>query len=206
MVFTQCRLPVSLPNEATMNRLTATVNAALTASQSAIEPAILLAFIAVESGGRGFDVATGKLIIQFEPKWFKKKAPFAPSGLWSINKVDVQAKEWRAFNNAFALDADAAMQATSIGLPQIMGLHWQRLGYASVGAMWDDFKRSELQQIKALIEFIKTDIALHTALINKDWHRVATIYNGSNYLGIAAQYGRTPYNIAMQDAYNKLIA
>ncbi len=188
-----------------MNRLTATVNAAITASQSAIEPAILLAFIAVESGGRGFDVATGKLIIQFEPKWFKKKSPFAPSGLWSINKVEVQSKEWRAFNNAFLHDANAAMEATSIGLPQIMGLHWKRLGYASVGAMWDDFKHGELQQIKALVRFIQTDPALLASLITKNWHRVATIYNGGNYLGIAAQYGRTPYNIAMQDAYNKLI-
>ena len=35
-----------------------------------IEPAMFLAFIEVESGGKGFDDATGKIIIQFEPVWF----------------------------------------------------------------------------------------------------------------------------------------
>ena len=88
-----------------------------------IEPAMFLAFIEVESGGKGFDDATGKIIIQFEPVWFKRKAPYAPSGAWSVNKVDVQAKEWIAFNDAFKINPTAAMESTSIGLPQIMGFH-----------------------------------------------------------------------------------
>jgi len=29
----------------------------------------------VESGGKGFDPKTGKIIIQFEPRWFKRKSP-----------------------------------------------------------------------------------------------------------------------------------
>ncbi len=74
-------------------------------------------------------------MIQFEPSWFKKNAPYAPSGKWSINKVDIQTKEWEAFNDAFAKDKDAAMKSTSIGLPQILGIHYKRLGFASVGDM-----------------------------------------------------------------------
>jgi hypothetical protein len=46
-----------------------------------VEYAALMAFISVESGGQGFNV-DGKIIIQFEPSWFKKKAPYAPSGKW----------------------------------------------------------------------------------------------------------------------------
>ena len=48
-----------------------------------IEAAALLAFISVETGGKWFDDKTGKILIQFEPSWFKKKAPYAPSGIWS---------------------------------------------------------------------------------------------------------------------------
>ena len=57
------------------------------ANSCGLEPAAVLAFIAVETGGKGFDDQTGKIIIQFEPAWFRKKAPYAPSGLWSLNKV-----------------------------------------------------------------------------------------------------------------------
>ena len=177
------------------------VTQAIKESGSLIEPAALLAFIATESGGKGFNGS--KLVIQFEPVWFKRRVPYAPSGAWSINKVDVQSKEWEAFNNAFRINAEAAMESTSIGLPQIMGGHWKRLGYASVGAMWDDFKRGELQQIKALITFIETDKKLISALLAKDWHNVAYIFNGPKYKEIAAQYKREPYDITMAKFYNK---
>ena len=80
------------------------VTKALEETGSAIEPAMLLAFIATESGGKGFDSKTNKLMIQFEPIWFKRRQPYAPSGEWSVNKVDVQSKEWIAFNNDFRIN------------------------------------------------------------------------------------------------------
>ena len=120
----------------------------------------IVAFISVETGGLGFDRKTGKIIIQFEPSWFRKKAPFAPSGLWSVNKVDVQSKEWEAFNNAFSINADSAMQSTSIGLGQIMGFHYSRLGYKTVGEMWDDAKKGLDRQIWQICKFIATETYL----------------------------------------------
>jgi hypothetical protein len=72
-----------------------------------IELASILAFIQTETGGQGFDPKTGKIIIQFEPIWFKKEAPYAPSGLWSLNGVERQAAEWKAFNDAFAKNANS---------------------------------------------------------------------------------------------------
>lgn len=169
------------------------------------EFAMLKAFIAVESGGKGFDSKTGKLLIQFEPAWFKKKVPYAPSGKWSVNKVDVQSKEWEAFNNAFSLNPDGAMESTSIGLPQIMGFHWKKLGYSSVGAMWDDFKVSETNQVKALVKFIETDKMLLKAMKEKDWHRIASIYNGAGYKQLAEKLGREPYDVSLKKAYEKSI-
>lgn len=172
-------------------------------SKSDIPFAQLMALISVETGGHGFDALTGKILIQFEPSWFKKKAPYAPSGKWSVNGVERQLQEWLAFNDAFVKDANAAMESTSIGLPQIMGFHWKRLGYSSAGNMWDDFKAGLENQIEALIAFIKTDKRLHDALIEKDWHKVALYYNGYGYMNLAYKLGREPYNISLKNAYEK---
>ena len=166
-----------------------------------IDTAALLAIISVETPGQGFDAKTGKILIQFEPVWYRRKAPYAPSGLWSVNKVDVQVKEWLAFNDAFAKNADAAMQATSIGLGQIMGFHFDRLGYKTVGAMWDDAKKGIEQQVKQLVTFIQSDPNLQSAIEHHNWTDVAEIYNGKGFRELAAKYRRTPYDKALEDAY-----
>ena len=165
------------------------------------DTATLLAFVQVETGGQGFDSKTGKVLIQFEPAWFKKKAPYAPSGLWSVNKVDVQSKEWLAFNDAYKKDANAAMQSTSIGLGQLMGFHYQRLGYETVGQMWDDAKTGIEEQIKQLVKFINTDDNLKSAIEHHNWTDVAEIYNGKGFRDLAVKYHRVPYDKALEDAY-----
>lgn len=164
---------------------------------------VMLSFIEVETGGRGFDSNTGKIMIQFEPAWFRKKAPYAPSGKWNLNKVEVQNKEWPAFNDAFAKNQDAAMESTSIGLGQIMGFHYKRLGFATVGEMWDHAKESLENQIWQIAKFIDTDRNLKQAIKDKDWFTIAKIYNGSGFMEIARKYGREPYNISMKKAYEK---
>lgn len=174
------------------------------AKEFGYNPATLLAFIEVETGGRGFDKDTGKILIQFEPHWFRKKVPYAPSGAWSVNKVDVQSKEWIAFNNAFAINPNGAMESTSIGLGQIMGFHYKRLGFSSVGAMWDDAKKGLENQIRQIAQFIRTDNRLQTAIKMLDWHTIATIYNGAGYEDLAKKYGREPYNISLAKAFGRM--
>ena len=174
----------------------------LVACQFNFEPAALAAFIEVESGGKGFG-NDGKILIQFEPHYFRKRQPYAPSGAWSVNKVDVQSKEWTAFNNAFSINQNSAMESTSIGLGQIMGAHWKRLGFKSVGEMWDHAKKSLENQVWQIAKFIDTDKNLQFALKTGDWHKVATIYNGAGYKEIAKKYGREPYNISMAKAYGR---
>lgn len=171
--------------------------------QDAIHPARFLAFVSVETGGLGFSKETGKIIIQFEPSWFRKKAPFAPSGKWSVNKIEVQSKEWPAFNDAFMKNPDAAMQATSIGLGQIMGFHYKRLGFASVGAMWDDAKKGIENQLNQLLMFIKTDTELWYAINAGDWHTVACRFNGYGFEALAKKIPREPYDISLAKAYEK---
>ena len=172
--------------------------------QSGIEYAALMAFISVETGGYGFDPTTGKIMIQFEPSWFRNKAPFAPSGKWSLNGVERQKAEWEAFNEVWQYDSIAAMESTSIGLGQIMGLHYARLGYKTVGEMWDDAKSGLDRQVGQIVQFIFTDARLLKALREKNWHKVATYYNGAKYKEMAIKWGRTPYNISMEQEYLKL--
>lgn len=184
-----------------MTDLNQAIKKALEEAGSEIEFAVLRAFIAVESGGKGFDGVTGKILIQFEPHHFRRISGRVNGQIWPANKIDVQSKEWKAFNEAFRIDPDAAMQATSIGLPQIMGFHWKRLGYSSVGAMWDDFKSGIVNQIKALIKFIDTDPRLKKAILEKDWHKIAYYYNGAGYAAQAHRNGYEPYNFQMKKAY-----
>lgn len=170
-----------------------------------VEPEALAAFVEVESGGKGFDETTGRIIIQFEPSWFRKFEPYAPSGAWSVNGVERQKKEWVAFNDAWKISPKSAMMATSIGIGQIMGMHWNRLGYSSVDAMWDDAKSGEDRQIHQIAEYIRTDPVLLSALNIKDWHIVAVRYNGKYYREMAKKWGREPYDISMRKAYEKYI-
>lgn len=141
----------------------------------------LQAVIMVESGGKGFDDATGKLIIQFEPIWFKRKAPYTPTGLWSLNGVERQEAEWVAFNDAFKLNPNAALESTSIGMMQVMGFHWQSLGFKSCGEMWDYAKKSEKNQVEIAIRFIKLRPILDKALKTRNWATFAYYYNGTGY-------------------------
>lgn len=170
-------------------------------AKSSIDPLMLEAFIKVESGGKGFDSKTKKILIQFEPAWFRKLTQYTPSGEWSVNKVEVQSKEWLAFNDAFKLNPSKAMESTSIGLPQILGLHWKRLGYSSVGNMWDEFKKNEEAQVLGLIKFIETDSKLKKAILTKDFVTIANIYNGPDWHLMAEKYGRVPYPTAIKEEY-----
>lgn len=134
----------------------------------------------VESNGQGFDPKTGKIVIQFEPHYFKRISKFV-SGLWSLNKVDIQIQEWKAFNDAFSKNQNAAMESTSIGRMQVMGEHWKRLGFSSVGQMWDFAKKSEANQLWLGLKFIATDRRLFNAVQAWDTKTIALLYNGKNY-------------------------
>lgn len=129
----------------------------------------------VESSGNGFE--SGKIKIQFEPSWFKRFTNKIIN-----NKVDIQKKEWEAFNQAFKINPDKAMESTSWGCMQVMGFHWKRLGFDSVGEMVDFAKESETNQLWLGLKFIQTDNRLFNALLMKDWKKVAYYYNGAGYV------------------------
>ena len=130
----------------------------------------------VESSGSGFDKKTGKIKIQFEPSWFKRL-----TRLFIKNGVEGQEAEWLAFNKAFEKNPNKAMESTSWGCMQVMGLHWKRLGFESVGSMVDFAKKSEKNQLWLGLRFIATDVRIFRALKTKDWATFANYYNGPKY-------------------------
>lgn len=159
------------------------------------------AFISVESGGSGF--INDKIVIQFEPAWFKRLTKKIPDDSieWKtvlINGVSGQASEWIAFNAAFKLDKRAAMMSTSIGLMQIMGFHYIECGYKTVDEMWDAFKASEYNQVKGGAMFIKSNKPIYTALKGHVWAKVAYYYNGANYK-------INNYDVKLKTAYDKAL-
>lgn len=166
------------------------------ARRNKYEFASLNAIKLVESGGIGFAKDTGKLLIQFEPVWFRRKAPYTPSGKWSVNGVERQSQEWIAFNDAFRKNPNAAMEATSIGLMQVMGFHYRSLGFRTVGEMWDFAKVSEANQMELAIRYIKSIPKLDAALKAKDWRTVAYYYNGE-------EYEKYKYHIRLASGYKQ---
>lgn len=189
-----------------MNRLTPQ-QIADAATAAGFEARTVRAIVKVETGGAGFDPATGKLLIQFEPSWFRRKlskarlleierarlarnagsATDAQLDLvanWETtqaNAVEGQKREWLAFNAAFAIDKTAAMLSTSWGLPQMMGFNHAALGFRTVDALVDSFRESEANQLRGMLAFLNSKPALAKAVRAKDWPMVAYYYNGAGY-------------------------
>ena len=141
-----------------------------------IEYKALNAVFLVESSGSGFDKATGKIKIQFEPYWFQKY-----TGQRIANGVGIQQQEWAAFNSATVIDKIAALKSTSWGLGQVMGFNFKAAGFANVDAMVTSFEESEYNQLKGMLNFIKSTPKMLKALQTKDWATFAKYYNGPQY-------------------------
>lgn len=82
---------------------------------------------------------------------------------------------------ASRFSADCARASASWGLFQIMGFHWQRLGYESVDTFVGRMNTSEGEQLDAFVRFIKADAGLNDALREHQWADFAYGYNGPAY-------------------------
>lgn len=74
-----------------------------------------------------------------------------------------------------------AEEACSWGQFQIMGYHWESLGYASIDEFVATMNASESQQLDAFARFIEADAALLKALKARKWDAFAKAYNGPAY-------------------------
>jgi hypothetical protein len=174
------------------------------AARLAIDPAVAVAVLITESGGRAFDSATRNMIIRFEnhqffefwgkhhPEQFNRHFDFNrspregwknhrwrrdPDGEWLPCHPGAQEREWEVFDFARQLNEDAAIRSISMGAPQIMGFNHGVLGYNTPRAMFDAFQQGEEAQIDGLFRFIRGQ-RLDEHLRKGDFLAFARSYNG----------------------------
>jgi lysozyme family protein len=104
--------------------------------------------------------------------------------------------EHQRLAQARLLDALCADESASWGAFQVMGYHWQRLGYASLDDFVTRMNRNEAEHLEAIVRFIEADPALHKALKARKWATFAKLYNGPNY-------ARNLYDVKLNRAYQR---
>jgi hypothetical protein len=155
-----------------------------------VTPAHIRTVAAVESAGEGF-ADDGRPIVRFEPHWFQRLTAgrhdkthphlsHAYSRRRAFRQPANQAERWSLqLDPAFALDRDAAIQATSWGMFQMMGFNHRRCGFLTPQAFLNAHWRSEGGQLDAAAAFIKS-AGLADELQRGDWAGFAHGYNGSD--------------------------
>ncbi|MCG9005157.1 N-acetylmuramidase family protein [Laribacter hongkongensis] len=157
-----------------------------------VDLAAVKAVIEVESRGSGFE-ATGHPVILFERHVFYRQAKVAGldaealasryPNLCSTRRGGYAGgpAEWSRYRHAGRLHPDCAVEAASWGLFQIMGFHWQALGYPSAAGFAGAMAESSAQQLDAFVRFVRLDPALLKALKGHQWAAFARRYNGPAY-------------------------
>jgi len=158
------------------------------AAEIGVEPQALKAVMAVEANGSGF-LPSGRCKILFEAQWFgyysgdkhNQSHPHISSLKWNKSLYKGGEAEWARLEEAATLDKKAAYMSASYGIGQIMGFHWEALGYKSVFEFADLMNQSEGEQLLAMARFIKSNGLMLRALRNKQWADFAYHYNGEGY-------------------------
>lgn len=157
-----------------------------------VDVAAVMAVNEVESRGSGF-LDDGRPVILFERHVMRRNLRDIGRdvGLLArhlpgiINRkpggYDGGADEYERLNLAREIDEGCAIQAASWGLFQIMGHHFDSLGFESPQAMEAAASESEGAQLAMFAAFVEADPRLHRALHGHDWETFARIYNGPAY-------------------------
>ncbi|GGA98388.1 hypothetical protein GCM10011491_28320 [Brucella endophytica] len=163
------------------------------ATASGVEPAALLAVAEVESSGQATARVNGRdePLIRFEGHYFHQRLTGAKlaearrQGLASpkagaVKNPAAQADRWRLLERAMKIDREAALESVSWGLGQVMGAHWEWLGYESVEALVAEARGSVTGQVRLMLRFIEKS-GLVDELNAHDWPKFARAYNGPAY-------------------------
>ena len=162
------------------------------ATAEGIEPAALLAFVQVESGGQPYEEDGKTPIILCEPYQFWNNLP--ASARTEAAGLGLAASHWdphgyrdqgtsagrlARFARMCAFDEAAAYRSVSMGLLQIMGSNAQACGYADAHAMFEAMSSGgAAEMLRAGVAFMRHGgILPHLAA--HDWVKVALAYNGA---------------------------
>lgn len=166
------------------------------ADKLGVPVAAVKAVAEVESAGDGM-LPDGRPKILFERHVFLrqlKSAGIATDGLPS-DLVNQRAggysggvAEHNRLDRATKIHRDSALQSCSWGAFQLMGYHWQRLGYPRLQDFINAMYRGDAAHLDAFVRFILADTNLLKALRALDWPEFAQRYNGPGYA--ANQYDK----------------
>ncbi|EKY3088673.1 N-acetylmuramidase family protein [Cronobacter dublinensis] len=104
--------------------------------------------------------------------------------------------QYEKLMRAYALDKTSALQSASWGKFQILASNYVTAGYASPEDFVFALSKSEKNQLKAFVSFIKADRVLLRSIRNKDWISFSQRYNGPRQKG---------YDLKMERNYNALL-
>ena len=166
--------------------------------------AALQALLQVEVWGAGVSGfgRKGRVTARFEPHHFSAYT----NGRFDNSHQHISSKVWNwglypagpdgvfiQIDEAASLDRTAALKSTSWGLGQIMGFNHHLCGFETPEAMVQAFRRSEKDQLDALVKFLRaTD--LDGKLRAHDWEGFARGYNGPGFK-------KTKYDEKLRKAY-----
>ena len=172
-----------------------------------IDPNLLRAFVKVEAGGT--NILNGRVIVRWESHWFKKYTGVVIKvhGKRGLINKECQDNEWEALERAAYKLQDAkwikeAFMSASFGLPQVMGFHYKRLGFSTPIDLMNNIQESEDNAIRVMGKFIQTGKKLLKACQEKNYHLIATYYNGKHYKKYSS--GGVTYADKIQNEYERL--
>jgi hypothetical protein len=108
----------------------------------------------------------------------KKGGNYWPKG------VNIETYQYEKLVKAAGLNKDAAIRACSWGAFQVLADPYEALGYESPSQIANECMVSMDNQIKLFVNFMKMkdrEAAIIKHIKNKDWEKVASAYNGTNW-------------------------
>lgn len=155
-----------------------------------LNTATIKAVVAVETSGGGFLSESGPMRpkILFEGYQFYRLTPEPVS----LHRPDLSQRyysreyykggsaEWQRLLDAIEWDEEAALQAASWGLGQVLGLNYKIAGCSSIQEFVEQAFTDEYHQVIHMLEFAKSN-NLIAYLQNQEWDNFARRYNGPLY-------------------------
>jgi hypothetical protein len=159
---------------------------AAVAAALGVDVATIKAVADVETSGDAFD-ALGRPRILFERHYFHRLT----SGRFDLTHARVSAKsaggygkfsaQYGKLEEAYALDADAALRSASWGRFQIMGDNFIAAGFSSSHSFVKAMTQSEEAQLRAFVSFVLSRSAMAEACARRTGRRSRKAYNGPGY-------------------------
>lgn len=173
-----------------------------------VEEAALKAIVYVESGGRAFAQVNAKPmpLIRWEGHYFYRHLPAGlrsegiRKGLsarsktaWGeIKNPKSQQARYNLLERAKAIHEEAAYSSCSWGIGQVMGAHWEWLGYKLARDLAERAMSGIEGQLELMIRFIEKR-GLLDEMRERDFRGFARVYNGSGQVDHYAKLMRSAY-------------